>query len=643
MAQNIARLGVVLGIDTAQFTKGLGQATLQMAKFVEGLKPAIGIGSAAMTGLIAKTIAYADKVTDLADANDMAISSVMGLSSALSTSGGRAENAGKMLSTLSTSIDKITQGVEGAEKPFQRLGISIQEIASSSTEQLLKRVAESLAKVEDATTRNALAREIFSKAGMNISWDQFSQALEEQSVKFKESEAGIRAMAESADMLSVIWGDLMASIAKGVGTNIKEAIQYFSQFKEVIETVGTVFRYVFETMVVLASEVIFVIQQVGGAIATLANMSLTNMKKNGQLWEDYANKAKIARYELDEFQKEILKSPEFKKASSGKEGQDQINRQIQLNDKQKEMLRVAGLISQEYERQQSFQLAQMAIRNSMEGMTENERKVQEAINQVLSATSQKLDEIAKKREDAAGRGANAQVLAEYDKQIEKVKQMQQTYVDGARIVTQATIDTQRTFEYGWNKAFNQYAEDAYNYGRLAEDMFKSFTGNMTSAIDEFVETGKFSFSNFAESIIKDLIKIQLRMSAMQMFSSMGGGLGGIFGGLFGGGASAGATGSFVSPTYGGVGMAADGGMISGPTVVGENGPELFIPQRSGTVIPNQQLSSMNNQQPTIVYNGPYINQMSAIDTQSATQFLAQNKNAVWSANQSASRGMPTSR
>jgi len=518
MAQNIARLGVVLGIDTAEFTRGLGKATLQMAKFVEGLKPAIGIGSAAMTGLIAKTIAYADKVTDLADANDMAISSVMGLSSALSTSGGRAENAGKMLSNLSSSIDKITQGVEGAEKPFQRLGISIQEIASSSTEQLLKRVAESLAKVEDATTRNAIAREIFSKAGMNISWDQFSQALEEQSVRFKESEAGIRAMAESADMLSVIWGDLMASIAKGVGTNIKEAIQYFSQFKEVIETVGTVFRYVFETMVVLASEVIFVIQQVGGAIATLANMSLTNMKKNAKIWEDYANKAKIARYELDEFQKEILKSPEFKKASSSKEGQDQINRQIQLNDKQKEMLRVAGLISQEYERQQSFQLAQMAIRNSMEGMTENERKVQEAINQVLSATSQKLDEIAKKREDAAGRCANAQVLAEYDKQIEKVKEMQQTYVDGARIVTQATIDTQRTFEYGWNKAFNQYAENAYNYGRLAEDMFKSFTDNMTSAIDKFVETGKFSFSDFAQSVIKDLIKIELRMQAMQLFS-----------------------------------------------------------------------------------------------------------------------------
>jgi lambda family phage tail tape measure protein len=639
MAQNIARLGVVLGIDTAEFTKGLGQATLQVSKFVDSMKPAIGIGVAAMTGLIAKTVAYADKVTDLADANDMAISTIMGMSSALSTSGGKAENAGKMLSALSSSIDKIMQGAEGAEKPFQRLGISIDEIANSSNEQILKRVAEQLSKVEDAVTRNAIAREIFSKAGMNISWDQFNQALEEQTNRYNDAEGSIRAMGEAADSLNVIWGDLMATIAKSVGTDLKLAVDYFSQFKEVLEAVGTVFKYVFETVIVIGSEVVFVIQQMINGVKALTQMSL-DRSANAKVWEDYSNKAKIARYDLEQFQLQVLKGQDVK-ASPIDMDKNKIKRDQEMAEKQKRMLDVAKLISGEYERQQSFQLAQMAIRNNMAGMTENEKKVQEAINQVLTSTSQKLDDIAKKREDAVRSNANAQVLAEYDAQIEKVKQMQQTYVDGARIITQATIDNQRTFEFGWNKAFAQFAEDAYNYGKLGEDMFKSFTGNMTSAIDTFVETGKFSFSDFAQSVIKDLLKIQLRMQAMQLFSQASG----LFGGLFSSGASAGAsqTGSFVSPTYGGVGVAADGGMISGPTIVGENGPELFIPQRSGTVIPNQQMSSMNNQQPTIVYNGPYINQMNAIDTQSATQFLAQNKLAVWSANQSASRSMPTSR
>jgi lambda family phage tail tape measure protein len=639
MAQNIARLGVVLGIDTAEFTKGLGQATLQVSKFVDSMKPAIGIGVAAMTGLIAKTVAYADKVTDLADANDMAISTIMGMSSALSTSGGKAENAGKMLSALSSSIDKIMQGAEGAEKPFQRLGISIDEIANSSNEQILKRVAEQLSKVEDAVTRNAIAREIFSKAGMNISWDQFNQALEEQTNRYNDAEGSIRAMGEAADSLNVIWGDLMATIAKSVGTDLKLAVDYFSQFKEVLEAVGTVFKYVFETVIVIGSEVVFVIQQMINGVKALTQMSL-NSSANAKVWEDYSNKAKIARYDLEQFQLQLLKGQDVK-ASPIDMDKNKIKRDQEMAEKQKRMLDVAKLISGEYERQQSFQLAQMAIRNNMAGMTENEKKVQEAINQVLTSTSQKLEDIAKKREDAVRSNANAQVLAEYDAQIEKVKQMQQTYVDGARIITQATIDNQRTFEFGWNKAFAQFAEDAYNYGKLGEDMFKSFTGNMTSAIDKFVETGKFSFSDLTESIIKDLIKIELRMQAMQLFSMGRGFLGGLLG--LGGASAGGATGSFVSPTYGGVGVAADGGMISGPTIVGENGPELFIPQRSGTVIPNQQMSGMAGDQPTIVYNGPYINQLSAIDTQSATQFLAKNKNAVWSANQSASRGMPTSR
>jgi hypothetical protein len=47
--------------------------------------------------------------------------------------------------------------------------------------------------------------------------------------------------------------------------------------------------------------------------------------------------------------------------------------------------------------------------------------------------------------------------------------------------------------------------------------------------------------------------------------------------------------------------------------------------------------------PSIVYNGPYIANMSAIDTQSSLQFLAKNKQGVWAANQSAQRSLPQSR
>jgi phage-related minor tail protein len=307
------------------------------------------------------------------------------------------------------------------------------------------------------------------------------------------------------------------------------------------------------------------------------------------------------------------------------------------------MLRVAQLLTDEYKSQQVIQLQQLAIAGQMVGMTTNEAQVQQAVNAVIKSTQSSIEAIAKRREDAAGRGASSQVLAEYDKQIEQIYKLQDVYIEMSRQVALATIATQQTFEFGWNKVFNQYAEDAQNYGKLAEDMFHSFTGNMNAAIDEFVEKGTFSFSKFTESVIKDILKIQLRMQMSQLVSM---GIGSLFGApsstsmALGGGGGGGA---FTGVGGASFALAADGGMIDSPTIVGENGPELFIPQRSGTVIPNQQLSSQFGGQAQNVFNGPYIASMQAIDTQSGIQFLAKNKMTIWSMNQSANRSIPAGR
>ena len=198
-------------------------------------------------------------------------------------------------------------------------------------------------------------------------------------------------------------------------------------------------------------------------------------------------------------------------------------------------------------------------------------------------------------------------------------------------------ESQRSFEYGWKKAFASYTDSATNAAKMGEQAFVSVTQNLEQALDQFVQTGKLSFSDLARSIISDLIKIQLKAQATAIFKSSG--LGDLLGGFFGGGSS--------SPAFGSTafwGGKADGGNVSSSNsyMVGERGPELFVPKTSGTVIPNNKLGSMGGS-PQVVYNGPYIANMSAIDTQSATQFLAANKQAVWSANQSAQRGLPQSR
>jgi lambda family phage tail tape measure protein len=198
-------------------------------------------------------------------------------------------------------------------------------------------------------------------------------------------------------------------------------------------------------------------------------------------------------------------------------------------------------------------------------------------------------------------------------------------------------ESQRTFEFGWKKAYASYVDNATNAAKLGEQAFVSVTQNMEQALDTFVSTGKLKFGDLARSIIADLIKIQMKAQMTSMFKGLSG--------LFGGGGSGMFTGS--TGEIGGsilLGKAA-GGAISGntPYLVGEHGPELIIPDSSGTVIPNNSIGSAMGGGPSIVYNGPYIASLQAIDTQSATQFLASNKQAIWAANQSAQRSLPQSR
>jgi len=200
--------------------------------------------------------------------------------------------------------------------------------------------------------------------------------------------------------------------------------------------------------------------------------------------------------------------------------------------------------------------------------------------------------------------------------------------------------TRQSFTYGWSEAFRKFADDAKDSAKVAGDMFNSITSNMNSAIDNFVRNGKLSFKDFTKSVIQDLIAIQLKAQAMQMFS----GIGSIFGSMGTAmqyGTNVGSQQTMMLQAQG----FADGGSppVGVPSIVGERGAELFIPKQAGTIIPNNQLSSVLGTGTTINYNAPVVENLSAIDTQSGMQFLMKNKESIWSANQSASRSLPASR
>lgn len=646
----LARLGVVLGLDSAEFQQGLASAGRKLEAFANTASTLGKTGALAFAAMAYEAAKFADELDETAKANDVTVSSVLKLQHALQATGGEASSAGKMLNSFTSFIDRAASGNEDAQKAFAKMGITLKDLANLSSEDLFKRYAQSLGGIEDVATRNAKAMEAFGKAAKGVDFRSFGDELEHGTGLTAEYEKSISDAADAWGKLEKFHHEFVTNFSGGMGTVLKQTLEYLEQITDKTNIVGEVSKTVFQTLAVLGSNVAFVFKGIADEIVhtidsakVLATEGIAAARKFN---EEYERTKNAERDRLDEFQRRVMGGGggygggvstfddprRLDKKAPEQTGAKRVVEASKTAQKIQQMLDMAKLVSVEYERHLQFNLASLKTQGQMLLMTDSQRKIQEAINKVADDTDKKLQDIAKKKEAAAASGADKSVIAELDRQAQKVQELGDAYMNLTQIEIQGQIEAQRTFEFGWQKAFAQYEEDSRNAAMVSQSMFNAVTGNMSAAIDNFVRTGKFSFKDFTRSIIQDLIAIQMKMQAMRLFSMGMNALG--FGSQFTPGSN-----SFVGPMP----QAADGGMINGPTLVGENGPEIFIPQSSGTVIPNQQLSSSFGNQPQVVYNGPYIANMSAIDTQSGIQFLAKNKQTIWAANQSAQRSLPASR
>jgi lambda family phage tail tape measure protein len=153
-------------------------------------------------------------------------------------------------------------------------------------------------------------------------------------------------------------------------------------------------------------------------------------------------------------------------------------------------------------------------------------------------------------------------------------------------------EMQGDWTLGAKSALNDYFDSARDVATATRDAWSSALDGTTEALLDLVMTGKAGFKDLASSIVRDLLRIQLKAQFANVFGSMG--LGGFMkglGGLFGFGGGTAMAGGPTLPS--GIGFAAKGGPIdeSKPYIVGEEGPELIVPGRSSFVIPNHKLQS----------------------------------------------------
>jgi phage-related minor tail protein/transposase len=165
-------------------------------------------------------------------------------------------------------------------------------------------------------------------------------------------------------------------------------------------------------------------------------------------------------------------------------------------------------------------------------------------------------------------------------------------IDLQRLDTLSAIEQQ---QLRVNQVTEQYGGIANSIGTAFSTSFKGIiNGTMTAqeALAGFFQSVADAFLDMAAQIIAKWIQMTILNSILSLFPG-GGGLAKSGGSGFDmGGINNTGLGTFkASNSFANLGMRAAGGPVAGgtPYIVGEKGPELFMPGRSGTVIPNDAL------------------------------------------------------
>ncbi|MDN7144159.1 phage tail tape measure protein [Pseudomonas sp. JQ170] len=135
---------------------------------------------------------------------------------------------------------------------------------------------------------------------------------------------------------------------------------------------------------------------------------------------------------------------------------------------------------------------------------------------------------------------------------------------------QRVDEAQSSWSNGATAALENYLDSAADVAGQTQELFTNAFGNLEDGIVEFVKTGKLSFKDFADAIIEDLIRIQVRQAAAGFLSSA-------FGFLGGGGAALG-KGTMTGFSEGSLVANAKGGVYDSPSLSSYSGQVYDSPQ-----------------------------------------------------------------
>lgn len=192
MAGNLGALTVSLGLDAADYTRGLTKAEKDAYAFGEAIGTgirnaattaasalaALGLSAGGAVAAFSKLIDGIGQFADLSDKTGASAEALASFSVAAATSGVSMDKVASATNTLTRNLVGVGDETKAAGAALKALGIPLEEFKALKPEEQIDRLSKTFATFEDGAGKSATAMALFGKSGADVL--PFLKTLEEQ-------------------------------------------------------------------------------------------------------------------------------------------------------------------------------------------------------------------------------------------------------------------------------------------------------------------------------------------------------------------------------------------------------------------------------------------------------------------------------
>lgn len=499
----LASLTVDLLANSAQFRKELksankkagewaGSVSASAAKVGTAMAASAAVAATGMTALYVQQSRLINENTAFADQIGISTEALAGLQYAGKLSGVATDTVSDSLKTMVELVSEATEGTGEASEALARLGLSADALNQMSPEQQIMVLADAMGGLENRSDQLRTAIQLFGDEGSRM-------------ISVLDMGAdGIRAAMEETERYGT-------AIDRVDAAKLFEANQEFTRTGEMLR--GAILPVMIDMAPIvgaIADEFLTAAEEAGGLGNIIGEVAVGGARAMAVL-ADSVRGWEFIWHGVGLIIEEVMYAAVYDMTVVDEAITDLLNK-------------VPG-VNAEYN-----QTLQRMTREMYASLEKSRSEYVDLVNEPLPSES--LEQFIVRVQSAA---------TEKGKAIAATVALRTEY---QKLGTQAAETANTIGSLDWQNHLREMGDEMANLERAAIGWTDSFTDAMT----DMVMTGKLNFASLAESIIADLIRIQIQS---QITKPLAAGLGSFFDGMFGGTEGAG-TGTAAASTPAGV-------------------------------------------------------------------------------------------